>query len=38
VEGGGHDLILRYYPGIFPEGLRKPLQTSVRIVGLWAEI
>jgi hypothetical protein len=29
---------LRYYPGIFLEGLRKPWKTSVRIGSLWAEI
>jgi hypothetical protein len=28
MEGSTHDLILRYYPGICPEGLKKPTKTT----------
>jgi hypothetical protein len=38
LEANGHGLILRYYPGIHLEGLRKTMETSVRIAGLQAEI
>jgi hypothetical protein len=34
----GLGLILRHYPGIRLEGLRKATKTSVRIAGLRADI
>jgi hypothetical protein len=34
----GCGIILRYYPTICLEGLRKTTKTSVRIAVLWAEI
>jgi hypothetical protein len=37
VEGSGGGLILKHYPGICLEGLRKTTKTSVRIAGLRAE-
>jgi hypothetical protein len=36
VKGKGRDLILRYYPGIHLEGLRKSTETSVTKAGLRA--
>jgi hypothetical protein len=38
LEGRGRSLILRYYPGIHLEGLRKTTKTLVRIPGLRAEV
>jgi hypothetical protein len=38
LKGSGLGLILKYYPGILPEGLRKPRKTSVRIVGFRDKI
>jgi hypothetical protein len=38
LEGRGRGLILRYYPGIHLEGLRKTTKTLVRIPGLRAEV
>jgi hypothetical protein len=38
LEESGLGLILRYYPGIPLEGLRKATKISVRIAGLQAEI
>jgi hypothetical protein len=35
-EAGWHNL--RYSPGMFLEGMRKTTKTSVRIVGLRADI
>jgi hypothetical protein len=37
-EGSSSGLVLMYSPGIYPEGLRKPRKTSVRIAGLLGEI
>jgi len=33
LVGSGRGLILRYYPGIRLEGLRKTTKTSIRIAG-----
>jgi hypothetical protein len=38
LEENGHGLILRYYPYICLEKLRKTKKTSVRIAGLLLEI
>jgi hypothetical protein len=38
VQGSGCGLILRYYPGICVERLRKTTEDQVRIAGLCAEI
>jgi hypothetical protein len=38
VEGSGRGLILRFYPSIYLEGLRKATKLSVRIAGPRAEI
>jgi hypothetical protein len=38
LEENWHGLILRYYPSIRLEILRKTAKPSVRIVGLRAEI
>jgi hypothetical protein len=37
MEGSGHDLTLRYYPGISLEGLRKTTR-NLSVAGLWADI
>jgi hypothetical protein len=36
-EGSGHGLILRYYPSIALEELRKAMK-HLRIASVWAEI
>jgi hypothetical protein len=38
LEGSGHDLILKYYPGIRLEALRKLWKTSDRIANVRAKI
>jgi hypothetical protein len=38
LEGSGGGLILRYFPGIRLERLRKTTKNSVRIAGLQAKI
>jgi hypothetical protein len=38
LEGSGRSLILRYYPNIYLEKLRKNKNSSVRIADLRAEI
>jgi hypothetical protein len=38
LEGSDRGLILRYYPGICLEGLRKNTKCSVRIADLRGEI
>jgi hypothetical protein len=38
LEGSGRGLILRQYPSIFLEGLKKATKTQVRITGLRVEI
>jgi hypothetical protein len=39
IEGNCHGLILRCYPGITLERVRKTIKKrQVRIAGLWAEI
>jgi hypothetical protein len=38
AEGSGRGLILRYYPGICLEELKKTTKTSVMIAGLRADV
>jgi hypothetical protein len=38
MEGNGPGLILKYYPSIHLEGLRKTTKTSVRTADLQVEI
>jgi hypothetical protein len=37
VEGSGYGLILKYYPSICLEGLRKITITSFRIASQWGQ-
>jgi hypothetical protein len=37
LVGNGHCLILRHYPSIRLEGLRKTMKTSTRIAGCWGQ-
>jgi hypothetical protein len=38
VKGSGQGLIFGYHPSICQEGLKKPQETSCRIVGVLTEI